>query len=189
MATLAENRRAWAVYHWYQDGDEWSRGWGTTAQLWYGSILPRIHPYLPCDHLVEIAPGHGRCTQYLHEHCRHLSVVDLVPECIAVCKKRFAQVARISYHVNDGLTLPMLKDGSVDFVFSWDSLVHAEADVLASYAAELARVLRPGGHGFLHHSNLGAVLAQLAGTAKSVNDCSRDASMSAEQFRAFCAAS
>src|SRR5207248_351202 len=129
-------------------------GWGTTGQMWYGSILPRIHHCLPAGHILEIAPGHGRCTQYLVNHCRRLSIVDLVPECIAACKRRFAGVKTIAYHVNDGMTLPMIEDASVDFAFSWDSLVHVEQGVVASYVRELARVLRPGCYGFIHHSNL-----------------------------------
>ena len=40
--------------------------------------------------------------------------------------------------------------------FSFDSLVHAEADVLQSYVSELASKLSPNGVGFIHHSNIGA---------------------------------
>jgi hypothetical protein len=47
-------------------------------------------------------------------------------------------------------------DGSIDFAFSFDSLVHVEADALASYVAGLARVLTEKGVAFLHHSNYGA---------------------------------
>ena len=49
----------------------------------------------------------------------------------------------------------MVEDGSVDFAFSFDSLVHAEADVLGAYLGELARKLKPDGVGFIHHSNIG----------------------------------
>jgi SAM-dependent methyltransferase len=58
--------------------------------------------------------------------------------------------------VNDGKSLEMVVDGGVDFIFSFDSLVHAEDTVLEAYAAECARTLRPDGAAFLHHSNLGA---------------------------------
>jgi hypothetical protein len=43
----------------------------------------------------------------------------------------------------------------VDFVFSFDSLVHAEADVLEGYLLQIARKLARDGVAFLHHSNLG----------------------------------
>jgi hypothetical protein len=50
----------------------------------------------------------------------------------------------------------MVEDGSIDFAFTFDSLVHAETDVLGAYIAQLARKLSPDGIGFLHHSNIGA---------------------------------
>jgi len=56
---------------------------------------------------------------------------------------------------NDGRAIPIAADASVDFVFSFDSLVHAEADALQAYLQEIARVLKPAGAGFIHHSNLG----------------------------------
>ena len=50
----------------------------------------------------------------------------------------------------------MVADRSIDFAFSFDSLVHVELDALAAYLGELARVLTPDGVAFLHHSNYGA---------------------------------
>jgi len=42
----------------------------------------------------------------------------------------------------------------VDFVFSFDSLVHCDAYIIESYLREISRVLKPDGTVFLHHSNL-----------------------------------
>jgi hypothetical protein len=56
----------------------------------------------------------------------------------------------------------MLNSGSVDFAFSFDSLVHAEADVIQAYVEQLASILRPGGAAFIHHSNLGQYARRLA---------------------------
>lgn len=58
--------------------------------------------------------------------------------------------------LNDGESFPMVADASVDFVFSFDTLVHAEADVMQHYVRELARILTRDGVAFLHHSNIGA---------------------------------
>ena len=57
--------------------------------------------------------------------------------------------------MNDGRSLDMIEDGSVDFAFSFDSLVHADAEVIAGYLRELERKLAPEGVGFVHHSNAG----------------------------------
>ena len=38
-------------------------------------------------------------------------------------------------------------------VYTFDSMVHFDSDVVREYLKEFRRVLRPGGHGFCHHSN------------------------------------
>jgi hypothetical protein len=66
------------------------------------------------------------------------------------------------FYVNDGISLSAIPDNCVDFVFSFDSLVHAEQDVIAAYLGQLARKLSPDGVGFIHHSNIGAYPVRLA---------------------------
>lgn len=155
MANVKENLEVWERWDWSQEGDEWSASWGGTEALWQTVLLPRIHAFVPTGTILEIGPGYGRWTQYLKDLCDRLLVVDLTPQCIDHCRERFAGAENISYHVNDGSSLEMIDDRSIDFVFSFDSLVHAEADVLDAYLAQLARKLKPDGGGFIHHSNAG----------------------------------
>ena len=50
----------------------------------------------------------------------------------------------------------MVPDGSVDFVFSFDSLVHVEEDTIGAYIQQIRHKLTPDGVAFLHHSNIGS---------------------------------
>ena len=162
MPTIEENRSAWGeTYIWREAGEEWSRRWGSVRMQWYGSLLPRIGGFVPADTILEIAPGHGRWTAFLKNLCRRLIIVDLSKSCIDECRQRFADCSHISYFVNDGMSLEMVVDGSVDFIFSYDSLVHAEDAVLKAYVAEFAKKLRPNGAAFLHHSNLGEYIRRI----------------------------
>jgi SAM-dependent methyltransferase len=156
MADVEQNLAVWENWDWSQQGDEWSAAWGGTPALWHGALLPRIHDFVPTGTILEIAPGYGRWTQYLKDLCERLVVVDLAPQCIDHCRERFSEAGNISYHVNDGRSLEMVGDGTVDFAFSFDSLVHADADVIDAYLGQLARKLAPNGSGFIHHSNAGA---------------------------------
>jgi len=159
MATIEENRSFWnGTYHWSEAGEEWSEAWGNAHTQWYGSILPRINAFVPADTILEVAPGRGRWTAFLKDLCKRLIIVDLSERCIDRCRQRFADCSHISYFVNDGKSLEMVVDGDVDFVFSFDSLVHAEDAVLKAYAAEFAKKLRPNGAAFVHHSNAGEYL-------------------------------
>jgi SAM-dependent methyltransferase len=157
MPSLEWNRNVWnATYNWDRGGDEWSSLWGGAAAQWYGSLLPRIHRWVPAGTILEIAPGFGRWTQFLIGLAERLIVVDLSEKCVAACRERFAAARNVSYHVNDGRSLGAVPDKSVGFAFSFDSFVHVEADVLECYIAELSRTLTPDGTAFLHHSNIGA---------------------------------
>jgi ubiquinone/menaquinone biosynthesis C-methylase UbiE len=162
MPTIEENKKNWGGYDWPGAGDEWSVQWGSAEMQWYGSLLPRIHRFVPTGSILEIAPGYGRWTVFLKDLCRKLTLVDLSENCIEACRKRFAPFSHISYFVNDGTSLAMVPDNSTDFVFSFDSLVHAEDTVLAAYVSQFARLLTKDGAAFIHHSNLGAYAKNLA---------------------------
>lgn len=156
MPSIELNRSLWGGdYDWAEDGDEWSRPWGDADAQWYGCIFPRIHSFLPSASVLEIAPGFGRWTQYLKDQCEHLTIVDLNANCIDKCRERFEHASNIHYFVNDGSSLSMVPENSVDFVFSFDSLVHVELPVLEVYLSQLAGKLKRNGVGFFHHSNIG----------------------------------
>jgi len=145
----------WNTDYKWSKHEEWSEPWGGVEAQWYGSILPRIQAFVPAGRILEIAPGFGRWTQFLKDLCDDLTVVDLSPTCIEHCQERFATSTNISYFANDGKSLDMIPDGSIDFVYTYDSLVHAELDVLEAYLHELKKKLSPEGVGFFHHSNIG----------------------------------
>jgi SAM-dependent methyltransferase len=146
---------------WWDDGDGWSEDWGGPPAQWWGTLYPRLRPFLPAAQLLEIAPGHGRWTQFLLQECDDYVGIDLTPDCVEACKQRFKVSPKASFAVNDGRSLPSVADAWADLVVSFDSLVHADIDVLRDYAAELARVLSRDGVAVLHHSNAGTVRKML----------------------------
>lgn len=181
-------------YEWVQAGEEWSEPWGGSAPQWFGSILPRIHASFPANTSLEIAAGFGRWSYYLKEHCSHLHLVDPAADCIEACQRRFASERHLSYHVNDGRSLEMIPSRSIDFVFSFDSLVHVRREMVESYVAQLADKLTDDGTGFIHHSNLGQYASSIARRTQILvrkgkvlgSDHQRDPEMTAESFRTCC---
>lgn len=185
-------------YDWKDAGEEWSERWGTSAAQWSGTIFPRIRHCLPAGTLLEIGPGYGRWTHYLKDHCQHLIVVDRAAECIEACHARFANDPRIAAYVNEGGSLSMIPDQSLDFIFSFDVFVHIKREVVETYLAEFARTLKIGGRGFIHHSNLAAFANsprhKLPGFLRKLlnkwhvldDDHHRTPTMSAELFRQLC---
>jgi SAM-dependent methyltransferase len=187
-------------YDWKDAGEEWSQPWGTSDAQWSDSILPRIRDCLPRNTIVEIGCGFGRWSHYLRDYCQQLWAVDRAAGCIEACRRRFAADPRLKYYLNDGRSLSFLPDESVDFVFSFDSLVHVPREIVDDYLRELRAKLKIGGKGFFHHSNLGAY----ANSAREHLPASvrrflrklkvfdwehhRNPNMSAESFRHLCAA-
>lgn len=157
-ASEAQNKdRAWLQYY---KGAELHGD----AQ-WKRDIWPRIG-MANFSRVLEIAPGGGRLTdRLLHAMRPGDKLVGVEKNRVAVetlLRKRFATHAEdnprakkvATFHINNGSTLQMIPDASISFVFSWDSMVHFAPEDVASYIVEIYRVLRPGGTGFLHHSNL-----------------------------------
>jgi SAM-dependent methyltransferase len=156
MPSVNENATWWgSASSWKHGGDEWSKRWGSPEAQWNATVFPRIQKYLPAGGILEIAPGYGRWTEFLRCHCDSLVGVDLNTICIEECRARFAAYPNLTFHQNDGRSLASVPDASIDFVFSFDSLVHVEADTLATYLSQFRRIMRPGAVAFLHHSNFG----------------------------------
>jgi SAM-dependent methyltransferase len=156
VPSIEENLKMWNVdFDWSRE--EWAGNWwDCAAAMWYGLVYPRVWRFLPAPTILEIAPGFGRWTEFLLDHCDTLIGIDISDKCIEACRQRFADRSGATFETNDGHSLPMVADSSVDFAFSLDSLIHAEADTLKGYLTELARVLKPDGVAVLHHSNYAA---------------------------------
>jgi hypothetical protein len=147
--------RFWGRYSWPQGGEEWSADWGDAETQWHTTILPRIRRFLPSRRILEIAPGFGRWSTFLIDCADEYIGIDLNKECVLHCQERFAETSRAKFVENDGKSLAAVADASIDFAFSFDSLVHAEIDVIDAYLWGLSRKLTQNGTAFIHHSNLG----------------------------------
>jgi hypothetical protein len=154
MPDLEWNRKAWNdPGQWLDGGDSWSDGWGGPRAQWYGAIFPRIARWLPVARLLEIAPGAGRWTQFLFGQTTEYFGVDYSQICVEQCRRRFSGFNKAHFIQNDGRSLDGVPDGSIDFAFSFDSLVHAEQDVVGHYCEQINKKLSPSGVAFVHHSN------------------------------------
>ena len=127
-----EEQRLWNDEQiWSMDGHEWSKSFGTTENLWNTHIFDTIKEFRG-KKILEIAPGFGRITQFLSILAGELIVVDLNPLCIEKTKQKLGNHV-LAYLVNDGKSIPKVRDNSQDLVFSYDSFVHMHANVTEEY--------------------------------------------------------
>ena len=148
ISSLEFNTQTWREWNWSRRGEEW-----TPTPEWKESLINNVLlPQIPEDRTVlEIGPGGGRWTETLQHISRDLILVDLSEICIEECRRRFADCTNITYHVGSGRDLRFQADESVEAIWSFDVFVHIAPRETAAYVAEVARVLRPGGRGIIHH--------------------------------------
>lgn len=165
MPTIEENI-CWKDYNWSKNGNEWSKNWHSVEAQWLFFLYPRIKKFLLSKStILEIAPGYGRWTQFLLKNCKKYIGIDLNENCTIHCKAKFFFNSKAKFYTNNGKSLEKIKDNSIDFCFSFDSLVHADDDAIEPYIKELSKKLKNGAFAFIHHSNF----AQYCSNPKNKN--------------------
>jgi len=54
---------------------------------------------------------------------------------------------------NNGTDFPNVKDNSIDFVFTFDTFVHLDIDIIDKYLVEMFRVMKQGAYAVIHYSD------------------------------------
>ena len=123
LSNVTNNLQLWDHdYDWSADGDEWeyqADRSGVSYSEWKSSLVSHlIEPYARDADVLEIAPGHGRWSEFIIGMCRHATLVDLGPKCLEYCRTRFAEHGNVDYFLTTGTQLPYHAAGVIDFVFS-----------------------------------------------------------------------
>ncbi len=177
LKTIAQCRDAHAEGNYYRDAEPYIQ------KQWEGVIWPIIKD-LDFTDVLELAPGHGRNTEHLRRQAGSITLIDVNPNCIEACRARFGEQrdgCKFRYFVTDGDSLSMVDSSSHSLVYTFDSMVHFDSSVVRAYVHEIARVLRPGGSAFLHHSNYGTV----APNSDWAHNPGNRSDMTAERMRGF----
>lgn len=158
VVSLMPSRAANLLHTRLGDWDDYFRvAEGQLDEQWDEVIWPAIQGF-DFETTLELSPGAGRNAERLSKLASRLIVVDYNQDPLNRTRKRLGDrqgSCTMNYYRNNGFDLSMVPDDSVTAIYCWDSAVHFDKFVMAAYIREFARVLRPGGSGFLHHSNLG----------------------------------
>jgi len=159
MSSIEDNLKEWNQ-DWNLDltGDEWTDQAEFCRQPyleWKESLVDTfIRPHIRKHSIVmEIGSGHGRWTEYLVKQAETVILVDIGSRCLDVCRKQFAAHTHVKYILGDGKSLCSIADASIDFIWSYDSFVFMNEDVVEAYFKEFFRTLKSGGIAVIHHAN------------------------------------
>lgn len=112
---------------------------GTNANI-ISKVITAINPQ-PGDYILEIGPGNAGHITTLPEMV-HYTGLDISPEMVALAQQTFNNRPNTAFLLGDGTALPF-QNSTFDKVFSVNTLYFW--DNPKAYAAEIARVLKPGG--------------------------------------------
>ena len=120
--------------------------WAQDTAVAIERVLDRI-PLAPDWVCVEIGCGIGRLLKPIAQRCRAAIGVDISETMVQYSNNFLADTPNARVHVNDGSSLGMIADSTVDFVYSHLAFQHiTRYEIVESYLAEIARVLKPGGY-------------------------------------------
>ncbi len=115
---------------------------------WLGAC-PGASPGAACGRMLDLGCGLGRTAVAFARHFDHVDAVDISPEMIRRARA-LDPPANVRFEVSNGTDLRVFDDGQYDLVLSMLVFQHIPDDrVVASYLAEIARVLRPDGRAVL----------------------------------------
>lgn len=135
----------WTGNAYYQDAEKWME------IQWHDIVWPKISDF-DFTNVVDLACGQGRNSTKLVNICKKLTLVDICQSNIDFCKNRFKDKSNIYFKKCDGDSLP-IDDNSVTLMYCFDAMVHFDPEIIYNYLFDIFRVLKPGCHAFLHHSN------------------------------------
>ena len=132
-------------------GEEWGR-LDDAVQVIEEWILPHVGP----DSVVgEIGTGGGRVATRVAPHVGQFHCFDVSRNMLGLVDKELRDLGVVAHlHHLPEPVLPAHLESSLDLLYSFDVFVHIDLHVQWRYVQELARVLKPGGKGFLHTSDL-----------------------------------
>jgi SAM-dependent methyltransferase len=114
-----------------------------------------LYPYVSKDTVAaEIGVGGGRVAALVAPLVRRLHCIDLSPEMIARAREKVAGTNNVDFLLVDEPRLPQEWSDKIDFVYSFDVMVHLDLKTIWAYFGECTRVLRPGGLLMAHTTNL-----------------------------------
>lgn len=119
-------------------------------------IVPVLNKYSLMDSdmsVMDFACGWGRIAEFIKDQYAKLVLCDISKDALNYCRERFVNYENIEYAKSEVNGLP-LQNESLNFIYSWDAMVHFGYKLMDIYIGEFARVLKAGGYCVIHHSNL-----------------------------------
>lgn len=95
--------------------------------------------------ILDVACGIGRRAKFISSSVKQYIGVDFSDNMIALARERYKDRHNVSFFHNDGKTLDMITDNTIDIAICELAFQHMKKKTIKSYINEVYRVLKPGG--------------------------------------------
>jgi SAM-dependent methyltransferase len=129
--------------------------WGAPAVAVDAILEEFVFPFVSTDSvIVEVGVGGGRIAARVAPRVSRFYGFDISPGMLAAARTALAQQANVELRRLERPALPAELEGAVDFAYAFATFLHLDLHMMWRYFREFARVLRPGGHAFVHTATL-----------------------------------
>ena len=119
-----------------------------------------VLPYVRSNQCArEIGPGGGRWTRYLLGF-EKLYVVDCHAQVLEELGRNF-DAKHIVFVKNNGADFPGVEERSIDYLFSFGTLVHLDVDLIRGYLRTMHPLLKEGSNVVLQYSDKTKIMARI----------------------------
>jgi ubiquinone/menaquinone biosynthesis C-methylase UbiE len=132
-------------------GEEWGAPPAAVDEILDRFLFPYVGPE---SVVAEVGVGGGRIAVRVAPRVGRLYGFDISPEMLRAARTALADRDNVELVLLRSPELPGDLDEGVDFVYAFATFLHLDLHVMWRYFREFARVLRPGGHAFVHTATI-----------------------------------
>ena len=132
------------------DWEEKYLGWEAALPV----LEKTVFRFLQSDSVVcELGIGTGRYSRHIQERIPQgkLHLVDHSPWIVSFARDYFKSAGNVRCHLNDGYSLPLSPDDSLDLVFSTGTFIALKLGFFYLYARNFFSLLKPNGYCILDY--------------------------------------
>ena len=131
-------------------GEEW--GGPEFAEAIVTGVAARY--LVPDADVLELGCGGGKFSAHLRARSRSLVCSDISADMLRRTRAHVGEGEDVSFLQLNGRDFRGVPDASIDFIYSYDVLLHLQPQNVFSYLRDARRILRPGGIFMVHAINL-----------------------------------
>ena len=135
-----------------------------------------ISNYVPIDKktvVLDLGCGYGRFIEFYVPLASFVYGIEITDYIIDICKTKFAGIKNVKFIKNNGYSLKMIDDNSIDLVSCYAVFQHIPRKATYSYFKEFSRIL----------SSYGEIIVQFQGVENNNNKTYNDVGLDEKSYK------